>query len=97
MSVKTRLKVSISKNPTKEGVKIQFSLPQGADSTVRDELTQQLQSKLNKSLNKLGLNVSVDTDVQFDNVIGFLILLNDIKLMIKKALTEGKDTTNDNA
>lgn len=93
--MKFRLKVDISSTETKKGIKIQFVLPQtNIDISQKEEITQKLQTKLGSSLKRYGLNLNVDTDIQFSNVIGFLILLPDIKTMIKKALKEGDNIIN---
>jgi hypothetical protein len=82
----SKLKVSVNKNPTKEGIKVQFVLPQTLEGDAKTEATQKLQSKLNQGLSQYNLTVSQDTDVPYSNVIGFLISINDIRLLIKNAL-----------
>ena len=84
-----KLKVSVNKNPTKEGVKVQFVFPQNVEGDEKAKLTQQLQKKLTDSLSQHSLTVSQDTDVPYSNVIGFLIPIADFKLMIKNAITGG--------
>ena len=91
MDVKPKLKISVNKNPTKEGIKVQFVLPQTLEGDAKAEMTQKLQSKLNGGLSQFNLTVSQDTDVPYSNVIGFLIPIADIKLLIKKAITGGGD------
>ena len=85
----SKLKVSVNKNPTKEGVKVQFVLPQTLEGDKKAEATQKLQSKLNQGLEQYNLTVSQDTDVPYSNVIGFLIPIADIKLLIKNAIGSG--------
>ena len=85
----SKLKVSVNKNPTKEGVKVQFVLPQALEGDKKAEATQKLQSKLNQGLEQYNLTVSQDTDVPYSNVIGFLIPIADIKLLIKNAIGGG--------
>jgi hypothetical protein len=85
----SKLKVSVNKNPTKEGVKVQFVLPQALEGDKKAEATQKLQSKLNQGLGQYNLTVSQDTDVPYSNVIGFLIPIADIKLLIKNAIGGG--------
>jgi len=82
----SKLKVSVNKNPTKEGIKVQFVLPQTLEGDKKAEATQKLQSKLNQGLEQYNLTVSQDTDVPYSNVIGFLIPIADIKLLIKNAI-----------
>ena len=84
-----KLKVSVNKNPTKEGIKVQFILPQTLEGDKKTEATQKLQSKLNQGLSQYNLTVSQDTDVPYANVIGFLIPIADIKLLIKNAMGGG--------
>jgi len=84
-----KLKVSVNKNPTKEGIKIQFILPQAVEGDAKASMTQKLQTKLNQGLAKYNLTVNTDTDVPYSNVIGFLIRIQDVRLMIKNALTGG--------
>ncbi len=87
-----KLKVSVNKNPTKEGVKVQFVMPEQIEGDAKAEMTQKLQAKLNQGLSKYNLTVSQDTDVPYSNVIGFLIPIADIKLLIKNAITGGGST-----
>jgi len=84
-----KLKVSVNKNPTKEGIKVQFVLPETLEGDKKTEATQKLQSKLNQGLSQYNLTVSQDTDVPYSNVIGFLIPIADIKLLIKNAMGGG--------
>ena len=85
-----KLKVSVNKNPTKEGIKVQFVLPQTLEGDAKAQATQKLQSKLNQGLEQYNLTVSQDTDVPYSNVIGFLIPIADIKLLIKNAIGGGQ-------
>lgn len=81
-----KLKISVNKNPTKEGVKVQFMFPQNIEGDQKAELTQKLQSKLNQGLAQYNLTVNQDTDVPYSNLVGFLIPIADFKLMIKNAI-----------
>lgn len=85
-NVKPKLKVDINKNETKKGIKVQFILPEAVIGDEKTNLTQKLQSKLNAGLAKFNLTANVDTDVPYENVIGFLIRIQDIRLLIKNAL-----------
>lgn len=81
-----RLKLDVNPNPTKKGVKIQFILPKGYTTAQKEELTQKLKTKLNAGLAPHMLSVDVDLDVPYENVIGFLIRLSNIKMLVKSAL-----------
>jgi hypothetical protein len=81
-----RLKLDVNPNPTKKGVKVQFILPKGYTAAQKEELTQKLKTKLNAGLAPHMLSVDVDLDVPYENVIGFLIRLSNIKMLVKSAL-----------
>jgi len=89
MANNPKLKVSVNKNPTKEGIKVQFQFPEAMQGDPRTEMTQKLQAKLNKGLSQYGMTVSADNDVPYENVIGFMIPIADIKLLIKNILVGG--------
>ena len=78
--------MDVNPNPTKKGVKVQFVLPKGYTTAQKEELTQKLKTKLNAGLAPHMLSVDVDLDVPYDNVIGFLIRLSNIKMLVKSAL-----------
>lgn len=84
-----RLKLDVNPNPTKKGVKVQFILPKGYSANQKEELTQKLKTKLNAGLAPHMMSVDVDLDVPYENVIGFLIRLSNIKMLIKSILEEG--------
>jgi len=84
-----RLKLDVNPNPTKKGVKVQFILPKGYTTNQKEELTQKLKTKLNAGLAPHMLSVDVDLDVPYENVIGFLIRLSNIKMLVKSALKGG--------
>jgi hypothetical protein len=92
-NIKPKLKVDINKNETKKGIKVQFILPDPISGDDKATLTQKLQSKLNTGLAPFALTANTDTDVPYDNIIGFLISIQDIRLLIKKAL-QGADAEN---
>lgn len=81
-----KLKISVNKNPTKEGIKVQFVFPEQLEGDNKIMLTQKLQSKLNTGLSPLSLTSNIDTDVPYGNIIGFFIPIQDIKMMIKNSL-----------
>jgi hypothetical protein len=86
-NIKPKLKVDVNKNETKKGIKVQFILPNVVSSDEKAQLTQKLQSKLNTGLQPYNLTANTDTDVPYDNIIGFLISIQDIRLLIKNALS----------
>lgn len=86
---KPKLKIDVNHNPTKKGIKVQFVLPEALEGDAKAEMTQKLQARLNGGLSQYNLTVSQDTDVPYNNVIGFLIPIADVKLLIKKAITGG--------
>ena len=87
-----KLKIDVNHNPTKKGIKVQFVLPQTLEGDAKTTMTQKLQSRLNSGLAQYNLTANADTDVPYANVIGFLISINDIRLLIKNAL-KGPGTT----
>jgi len=87
------MRTGVNKNPTKLGLKIQFTPKSGAlDRDTKSRLAQILQSKLNDSLRKFNLQASIDTDVPNPEVIGFLIPLMQVKNMIVKAIGGSEET-----
>jgi hypothetical protein len=86
-NIKPKLKVDINKNETKKGIKVQFILTNTVECDEKAQLTQKLQSKLNTVLAPYKLTANTDTDVPYDNIIGFLISIQDIRLLIKNALS----------
>jgi len=84
--IQPKLKVDVNHNPTKKGVKVQFVLPTTFMGDEKTVMTQKLQSKLNAGLAQYNLTANIDTDVPYSNVIGFLISIQDIRLLIKNAL-----------
>jgi hypothetical protein len=89
-----KLRLDVNPNPTKKGIKIQFILPKGYSTNQKEDLTQKLKTKLNAGLAPHMLSVDVDLDVPYENVIGFLIRLSNIKMLIKSIL-EGGTTSPD--
>ena len=81
-----KLRIDVNHNPTKKGIKVQFVLPQTLMGDEKTTMTQKLQLKLNQGLAQYGLTANIDTDVPYANIIGFLIRIQDIRLMIKNAL-----------
>jgi hypothetical protein len=93
MAISPKLKISVNKNPTKEGVKVQFVLPEQLEGDAKAQMTQKLQQKLSQGLSQYNLTVNQDTDVPYSNVIGFLIPIADFKLLIKNAISGGQQDT----
>lgn len=91
---KSRLSVSVNKNKTKEGIRIQFVMPEQLEGDAKAQMTQKLQQKLSQGLSQYNLTVNQDTDVPYSNVIGFLIPIADFKLLIKNAI-KGTSTPSD--
>ena len=88
---KFNLRTGVNKNPTKLGIKIQFE-PKGAflAPDIKNKLEVALQEKLNAALLQYNIQVSKDTDVPREHVIGFFIPISQMKNLIVKALG-GKD------
>ena len=81
-----KLKIDVNHNPTKKGIKVQFILPETLVGDEKTTMTQKLQSRLNQGLAQYNLTANIDTDIPYANIIGFLITIQDIRLMIKNAL-----------
>ena len=85
---KFNLRTGVNKNPTKLGIKIQFEPKAGGlETDVKSKLEVALQEKLNDSLKEYDIQVSKDTDVPRQDVIGFFIPLSQLKNLIVKSLT----------
>ena len=81
------MRTGVNKNPTKLGLKVQFTPKSGnLDRDTKARLAQVLQSKLNDSLRQFNLQASIDTDVPDDNIVGFMVPLLQIKNMIVNAI-----------
>lgn len=89
-----KLRLDVNPNPTKKGIKVQFILPRGYSTNQKEDLTQKLKTKLNAGLAPHMLSVDVDLDVPYENVIGFLIRLSNIKMLVKSALEGGTTSPN---
>ena len=87
-NTKFQLRTGVNKNPTKLGIKIQFEPQSGTlDSELKGKLEVALQEKLNTALAAYDIQVSKDTDVPRDEVIGFFIPLSQLKNLIITSLT----------
>lgn len=89
-----KLIVDINKNETKKGIKVQFVFPEQLQGDQKAEMTQKIQQKLTQGLMPYKLTVSQDTDVPYENIIGFLIPIMDIKLLVKNAITNTNELPN---
>ena len=87
-NTKFNLRTGVNKNPTKLGIKIQFEPKAGGlESDIKSKLEVALQEKLNDTLKEYDIQVSKDTDVPREDVIGFFIPLSQLKNLIVKSLT----------
>jgi hypothetical protein len=87
-NTKFNLRTGVNKNPTKLGIKIQFEPKAGGlESDTKSKLEVALQEKLNDTLKEYDIQVSKDTDVPREDVIGFFIPLSQLKNLIVKSLT----------
>ena len=92
---KFTLRTGVNKNPTKLGIKVQFEPKEGIQMNpdVKSKLEVALQEKLNDGLSKYKIQVSKDTDVPRDEVIGFFIPLSQLKALIIEGLGQGEAST----
>ena len=87
-NTKFNLRTGVNKNPTKLGIKIQFEPKVGGlETDTKSKLEVALQEKLNDALKEYDIQVSKDTDVPREDVIGFFIPLSQLKNLIVKSLT----------
>ena len=85
------LKTGVNKNETKLGIKVQFVPEEGMlDVDTKAALEVALQEKLNDKLKEYDIQVSKDTDVPREDVIGFFIPLEQIKNLIVQIITGEK-------
>ena len=88
---KFNLRMGVNKNPTKLGVKIQFE-PLGGMLPIdtKAKLEVALQENLNEGFSKYKIQISKDTDVPREEVIGFFIPLAQIKSLVIEGLGQGE-------
>ena len=93
------LRLGVNKNKTKLGIKIQFEPKNIQDPAgdglgkymdLKPKLEVALQEKLNDSLGKYKMQISKDTDVPRDEVIGFFIPLSQLKSLVVEGLGQGE-------
>ena len=88
---KFTLRPGVNKTPTKLGIKVQFEPQEGfLDPDKYAALEVALQEKLNDKLGEYDIQVSKDTDVPREDVIGFFIPLSQIKNLIVQGITGQK-------
>jgi hypothetical protein len=83
------VKFDVNSNDTKKGIKIQFLPVQGSgplNPQGKQQLASELQVTLNQKLAPLGLTVDFDTDVPYQDVIGFTLKLGTFAAMVIKYL-----------
>lgn len=85
---KLKLRFDVNANPTKKGIKIQFTPSEnlGANPQEARQFINDLQIFLNQKLGSMGMNVDFDPDVPYQNVVGFTLKLGAISNVIVKAL-----------
>lgn len=85
---KLKVRFDVNANPTKKGIKIQFTPNENLASNPQEarQFMTDLQIHLNQKLGVMGMNVDFDPDVPYQNVIGFTLKLGAISNMISKAL-----------
>ncbi len=92
---KFKVRFDVNANPTKKGIKIQFTpmenlamQPEQARQTIN-----QLQVLLNQKLGSVGMSVDFDPDVPYQNVIGFTLKLGTLANSIM-SLLQGSQQSN---
>ena len=87
VSFSIKVDVSNKQSETKLGIRIQLTPKEGQlEPDVRDKLEAVIMKKLNSSLGQYDIQVSKDTDVPREDVLGFFIPLSQIKNMIIKSV-----------
>lgn len=83
-----RVRFDVNANPTKKGIKIQFTPTENLASNPNEarQFITDLQIHLNQKLGAIGMNVDFDPDVPYQNVVGFTLKLGSISNMIVKTL-----------
>jgi hypothetical protein len=92
-NTKFNIRTGVNKNPTKVGIKIQLEPVTGyLEPNLKDTLEVAIQEKLNTALADYDIQVSKDTDVPRDHVIGFFIPLSQLKsLIVNKLAPKGSE------
>lgn len=82
------LKLDTNEDPNKKGVKIQFIPTQFGqiNSTTRNDIAIELESRLEKGLSEYGLRVERDRALKNKDVIGFFIYIEYFDRIVRKAL-----------
>ena len=92
-NTKFNIRTGVNKNPTKVGIKIQLEPITGyLEPNLKDTLEVAIQEKLNTALADYDIQVSKDTDVPREHVIGFFIPLSQLKaLIVNKLVPKGSE------
>ena len=86
-----KIQLGVNKNPTKLGIKIQFTpLDKEISASSKNDLSVSLQNYLNQGLSKYDLAVDIDADVPSPDVIGFYIRLAYFDKLIKKVISQNE-------
>lgn len=88
-----QLTVDVTDSPTKMGVRIKFKPLSELIRQSKQDVSSQLQEKLNKSLSSTGLMVDLDLDNLDENEISFLMSVNHIQSLIEKAFSNESTPT----
>jgi hypothetical protein len=84
---KLGLQYDLNKNPTKRGIKLQFVLESSEmEPKEKQELTQKISTALQKRFGDVGLIITLDDRVPYENVIGFTIPLESIATHLTKII-----------
>lgn len=90
-----RYESKVNESPTKQGISLLFTPINNNKSLSKSEITSQIMLLLNKGLQKIGLQAEQDSDVLYDNSIGFLIRISYLDNIIKNIIgNEGSGTEN---
>ena len=86
------LKVDTNEDPQKKGVKVQFipTVFGQMNATTQNDIAIELESRLEKGLEKYGLRVERDRGLKDKTVIGFFIYIEYFDRLVRKAL-EGEN------
>jgi len=87
-----KILVSNPQSETKQGIRIQLRPSEGfLDPDAKSELSAAIMTKFNESLKQFNLQISLDTDTQDPEAMGFFIPLEQLQNMIEVALGAKKD------
>lgn len=91
------LNIDVNEDPKKKGIKIQFIPMQAGimSPTKRNDISIELQKRLEKGLRKYDLSVERDRNLKDDAIIGFFIYLEYFDNIIRRALSDQNPKTED--